>query len=582
MACQDNKNKRKIENHRGGSRSYDWRSSLSSVFVANLSKRVSKEALWEAFGMYGRVLDVYISRFDKEGKIRNVTFAFVRYKFDNEAEKVIEEGNNRKIDGRFIKVQKAEKGRNRNVVSSSGRTERKSEGVFRDGRSYKEALVGSKVTVNTGVEGPSVSPEVGKEVGEDDDHVNVEVQEVSYDFELLHEKMEWLHRSAVGRTTGSHNFLELQATLLKKVPLCSISPMGGVTIFLTFSTKSIMEESLKVHKDLFEVCFDLIEPWSPSSIQREIAFWVCLEEVPLQVWHEDFFRSLGDCWGTFLKVDNNTINRSRFDTARMLILVESKLCIPSSVLINIKGKSFKILISVEDFQGVSQSRNDDGTNDSKDYSNYSSQSCKVGGPRVNNGEGRRLIKCCNDDFYWVYRPEHLLIDKGEDLSEEEQKGGSFQSLSGSYNNWRHALSVVPFNRIENEDVLGEENEDLEIVEKLEGSVVTETELFDGNSFNKERASSSQNKEPSSVWPMGQKLQSSIPLNPSLVGPDVEVPTLHGPVLFGLTGEVNSEVGCEPSSSKEDQAVGVAKKVYRRKKETTRWGEERIPESRIED
>ncbi|XVF26346.1 hypothetical protein REPUB_Repub14bG0008100 [Reevesia pubescens] len=115
--------------------------------------------------MYGRVLDVYISRFDKEGRIRNVTFAFVRYKFAHEAVKAIEEGNNRKIDGRFIKVQKADKGRSRETRSTPqtthGGTESKLEGALRNGRTYKEVLVGAKETVNTGKEGLAVSRQGG-------------------------------------------------------------------------------------------------------------------------------------------------------------------------------------------------------------------------------------------------------------------------------------------------------------------------------------------------------------------------------------------------------------------------------------
>ena len=41
---------------------YDWRSNLHSAFVDNLSLRVSKGALWDAFCEYGRVVDVYIHR----------------------------------------------------------------------------------------------------------------------------------------------------------------------------------------------------------------------------------------------------------------------------------------------------------------------------------------------------------------------------------------------------------------------------------------------------------------------------------------------------------------------------------------
>ncbi|XVF13303.1 hypothetical protein REPUB_Repub08aG0197100 [Reevesia pubescens] len=64
-------------------------------------------ALWEAFSQYGKVMDVYISFYDRAGKARVATFAFVRYKSRTEMVKAIFEGSNRKMDGRFIRVKEA-------------------------------------------------------------------------------------------------------------------------------------------------------------------------------------------------------------------------------------------------------------------------------------------------------------------------------------------------------------------------------------------------------------------------------------------------------------------------------------------
>ncbi|XVF15143.1 hypothetical protein REPUB_Repub09cG0124200 [Reevesia pubescens] len=78
------------------------------VFVKNnLSCRISNEALREAFNVYDRVVEVYISYFSKLGKVRPFTFAFVRFKFEYELTKAIEEGNYRRMDGRLIRVKKA-------------------------------------------------------------------------------------------------------------------------------------------------------------------------------------------------------------------------------------------------------------------------------------------------------------------------------------------------------------------------------------------------------------------------------------------------------------------------------------------
>ena len=78
--------------------------------------------------------------------------------------------------------------------------------------------------------------------------------------------------------------------------------------------------------------------------------WVLLEEVHMQVWHEIFFVYLGNNWGSFVSLDDDTFNRRRFDIARMLVLMESRLRIPSPVTVKVKGISLKILISVEQWK----------------------------------------------------------------------------------------------------------------------------------------------------------------------------------------------------------------------------------------
>ncbi|XVF28469.1 hypothetical protein REPUB_Repub15cG0032000 [Reevesia pubescens] len=136
-----------------------WRSGLFSVFVQNVSRRISKSSLWEAFNSYGNVLDVYISFYDKMGKPRSVTFAFVRFKLESESQKAIEEGNNRLMDGRAIRVSMAkykrrlwsrtESGEGDKIRSSPTRQPRyRSRDDRRLGhcRSFKEALLDENIS----------------------------------------------------------------------------------------------------------------------------------------------------------------------------------------------------------------------------------------------------------------------------------------------------------------------------------------------------------------------------------------------------------------------------------------------------
>ncbi|XVE85972.1 hypothetical protein DITRI_Ditri17bG0134800 [Diplodiscus trichospermus] len=143
-------------NHLGwrhGSFEVDWRASLFTVFINNLSRRVSRRALWEVFSIYGRVLDVFINFKSR----KPATYAFVRYKTVKERMRTIAERNNRFIDGQLIMVKKV----------TFGRKERKQSFGFwgkklpshlpihkahmTNGRvhpSYKEILLGSNNSLN--------------------------------------------------------------------------------------------------------------------------------------------------------------------------------------------------------------------------------------------------------------------------------------------------------------------------------------------------------------------------------------------------------------------------------------------------
>ena len=82
---------------------------MYTVFVGNLSQKVFKSALWEMFCEYDKVVDVYIPHLSMK-PFRVKTYAFVRYKKKAKMLRAIEHGNNRRVDGWFIKVKKASYG----------------------------------------------------------------------------------------------------------------------------------------------------------------------------------------------------------------------------------------------------------------------------------------------------------------------------------------------------------------------------------------------------------------------------------------------------------------------------------------
>ncbi|XP_076925118.1 uncharacterized protein LOC143587828 [Bidens hawaiensis] len=79
-----------------------------SLLVLNITFRTTADDLFPLFDKYGKVVDVFIPRDRRTGDSRG--FAFVRYKYADEAQEAVENLNGRAVDGREIKVQFAKYG----------------------------------------------------------------------------------------------------------------------------------------------------------------------------------------------------------------------------------------------------------------------------------------------------------------------------------------------------------------------------------------------------------------------------------------------------------------------------------------
>ncbi|GAB2217211.1 hypothetical protein Droror1_Dr00000383 [Drosera rotundifolia] len=81
-----------------------------SLLILNISFRTTADDLYPLFDKYGKVVDVFIPRDRRTGESRG--FAFVRYKYQDEAQKAVDKLDGKLVDGREIMVQFAKYGPN--------------------------------------------------------------------------------------------------------------------------------------------------------------------------------------------------------------------------------------------------------------------------------------------------------------------------------------------------------------------------------------------------------------------------------------------------------------------------------------
>eukprot|EP00252_Welwitschia_mirabilis_P023016 TRINITY_DN639_c0_g1_i5.p2 TRINITY_DN639_c0_g1~~TRINITY_DN639_c0_g1_i5.p2 ORF type:complete len:102 (+),score=27.03 TRINITY_DN639_c0_g1_i5:253-558(+) len=85
-----------------------------SLLVLNITFRTTADDLFPLFDRYGKVVDIFIPRDKRTGESRG--FAFVRYKYADEAQEAIDRLDGRNVDGRNIMVQFAKYGPNAEVI----------------------------------------------------------------------------------------------------------------------------------------------------------------------------------------------------------------------------------------------------------------------------------------------------------------------------------------------------------------------------------------------------------------------------------------------------------------------------------
>ncbi|GMI65924.1 hypothetical protein HRI_000261700 [Hibiscus trionum] len=78
-----------------------------TTFIDNLSKRVSRTALRELFGHYGKVTRVFIPVVNRRAKYKHYTFALISMACKEDMLAVISKLHNTRIDGRVISVSQA-------------------------------------------------------------------------------------------------------------------------------------------------------------------------------------------------------------------------------------------------------------------------------------------------------------------------------------------------------------------------------------------------------------------------------------------------------------------------------------------
>ncbi|MED6162872.1 hypothetical protein PIB30_074529 [Stylosanthes scabra] len=248
---------------------------LHTIFVDNLPERVTKGALFYAFGFHGNVRDVYISR--KQRTKANGPFAFVRYDAREGAERAIEILNGVRWEGKLMRMKESKYKR---FAENGG---------YRAGRRVREAAEGlcSKKTNNleNNCE-DKFNKGVERETGNRPERRKVEVMPSI-------KKKEMLNWSIIAESIRPIKFglvVQQFEELSMEYGRLECRDLGPKMCIISFESLDLRDRALQSR--FMPEFFEEVRPyegfmWSPS---RRILLE--LMRLPIHVWSEDTFKRI--------------------------------------------------------------------------------------------------------------------------------------------------------------------------------------------------------------------------------------------------------------------------------------------------
>ena len=99
--------------------------------------------------------------------------------------------------------------------------------------------------------------------------------------------------------------------------------LGADRVFLRSMSDKETSSLLEDAKDFFGLIFSNIVRWDKEVVPFRRGAWLRLYGIPILAWNENLFKLCVFECGTYLRTDDMTLDRGRFDYARVLVLTPS-------------------------------------------------------------------------------------------------------------------------------------------------------------------------------------------------------------------------------------------------------------------
>jgi len=327
-----------------------------TFYFSNVPNDISYSSLRKGFEVCGIMEDIYLAR---KRNVNGAVFGFVRYSKVKDVDKLLKAVNNVWFDDCKVvaKVSTYDRyGNKRGDGKDRGEGEKISEGEKRkfegekthEGDKREEAGHASGVggggtfkaqgggTVYGGKkvleEGNVVKDPVGTELNKQSKQVYIPKYSSSVN------DVSWASKGMVVSVLNGDAIPVLQRRIFdagfEKLVLI---PLGADKVFLRLLDDGDVSTILLEAAEFFNNLFSKPVRWNKDMLFRHRGAWVRIYGVPLHAWNIDFFKlCLFDC-RNLLRIDDITVDRDRFDYARILVSTSSLEIINTKVCVMVDG-----------------------------------------------------------------------------------------------------------------------------------------------------------------------------------------------------------------------------------------------------
>ncbi|KAK2434687.1 heterogeneous nuclear ribonucleoprotein [Trifolium repens] len=291
----------------------------TSFYISNFPNDATSNDLGKLFVKYGKVGEVYIpKKLDKRGR----RFGFVKFLEVSDEEKLSDSMADVWLGSFKLWVNRSRFSRTApKEVVPPGITSQRSlvEEPF-VGRSFRTALVsGGSSLVSQAMKVP-VNESFCKE----------------------------LKGSVVGTLANEKDVRRIQTTLfMEGFRGIVVTPMGGNMVLLRSPVEDDVGRFLRSKNECIPYYFSSLKPWNPGmiAVQREV--WVQVYGIPLHIWGDELFKTVGNKLGVFMDYDEQTASMARFDVARLKILTSTWAFIDVVLKVEVEGVCFNLWVMEE-------------------------------------------------------------------------------------------------------------------------------------------------------------------------------------------------------------------------------------------